>query len=308
MKKIAAAVCAVLAAAPAFAGTITMDGKESKKSLSEPCPPNARLLFKASSTYVFESDFERGDDATGDAWQNQIQFGYRIPLGQAWPNEQCGEWNLRLGANYERFDFSHEGGLPLPNHLQGLAGVIALEYLVKGDVGFIIETRPGVYFENDIRSDNFDAPTFIAGTYRFNDRFVGVLGVGYSSLREYPVIPGGGFIWYVNDRWTVSALYPQPRAIYKASENSQFYVGGEYAGGSFRVDDQKGRPGELDRAVLTYSEYRAGVGYTYTAGALACEIGGGYAFKREFDYHRAEAKYETDEGAPYVKVELRAAF
>jgi hypothetical protein len=284
------------------------DGKESKKAVIEPCPPNSRVLFNVTSSYVFESDFKRGHDASGDAWQNDIQFGYRIPLGEGWPGEECGEWNLRLGAEYSRFDFGNKGGLPIPNHLQGVAGVIALEYLVKGDLALLLETHPGVYFENDIDSDSFDAPTVIGGSYRFNDHFVGVIGATFASMREYPIIPGVGFIWTVNDQWTVSALYPQPRVIYKPDEHCSFYAGGEFVGGSFRVDDAKGRPAKLDRAVVSYSEYRAGLGFTYQSGPVSLEVGGGYAFQREFDFHRADRAYRTDEGAPYVKVELRTAF
>ena len=67
------------------------------------------------SSYVFESDFKsRRDNAKGDAYNGSVGFGYRIPLGEGWPNMTCGTWNLRLGANYTRHDFDNSGGLPLP--------------------------------------------------------------------------------------------------------------------------------------------------------------------------------------------------
>jgi hypothetical protein len=38
------------------------------------------------------------------------------------------------------------------------------------------------------------------------------------------------------------------------------------------------------------------------------EVVTGYAFQRDFDYHRAEESIKTDEGAPYVRAELRLSF
>ena len=35
------------------------------------------------------------------------------------------------------------------------------------------------------------------------------------------------------------------------------------------------------------------------------ELGAGYAFNRKFDFHRAEEGFETDEGAPFAKLEMR---
>ena len=52
----------------------------------------------------------------------------------------------------------------------------------------------------------------------------------------------------------------------------------------------------------------AGNDYHLKVGAPALDVGAGYAFRRKFDYHRAEEGYETDEGAPYVRVSFSAGF
>ncbi|HEX8309696.1 MAG TPA: DUF6268 family outer membrane beta-barrel protein [Chthoniobacteraceae bacterium] len=308
MKRLLTLASTVLCALPAFAGTIAVSSADAKKTVTEPCPPDPRLTFHASSSYVFESDFERGKNASGDALNTDIGFGYRIPLGIEWPNTECGQWYLRLGARYSRFDFDNAGSLDLPNTLQGIAGVIALEYLVRGEIAVLLETRPGVYFEHDIDSEDFDAPTNLAVAFPITDNFYGVVGATAARFRSYPILPVIGFLWRVNPQWTVRAIVPDPRIIYSPSENLSFFVGGELAGGGFRVDGDQNRQSNLRNAVVTYSEYRAQAGVTWRVERTELELSGGYAFQRKFDYYRAEEGYATDEGAPFVKFEVRTAF
>ena len=279
-----------------------------KKSVIETCPPNPRLVFHATSSYVFESDFERGNNASGDSLNTDIGFGYRIPLGLTSPNRECGEWFLRLGARYNRFDFDNSGDLNLPNTLQGISGVIALEYLVRGEIAILLETRPGVYFEHDIDSEDFDSPTNLAVAFVISENFYGVVGATASRFRSYPILPVIGFVWRVTPQWTVRAIAPDPRIIYSPSENLSFFVGGELAGGGFRVDGDQNRQSNLRNAVVNYSEYRANAGVIWRADRTEFELSGGYAFQRKFDFHRAEEGYATDEGAPFVKAEMRTAF
>jgi hypothetical protein len=192
--------------------------------------------------------------------------------------------------------------------LQSIAGVVALEYLVRGEIAILLESRPGVYFEHDIDGDDFDAPTNLAVAFELGTNFYGVVGASGSMLRSYPIIPIVGFVWRPSSEWMVRAILPDPRLIYSPSENLSLYVGGELAGGSFRVDDDRGRQGNLRNAVVTYSEYRATAGVIWRAANCEFEVGGGYAFQRKFDYHRAEEGFATDEGAPFAKVEIRTAF
>lgn len=306
-------LCTAVLAALHLAMSSSIAGQtisEGKRVMKEACPPDPLWLLHLRSSYTLESDFERGRDASGDSWFKALEFEHRIPLeGLQWPNVECGAWYLRLGGTYARWDFSHDGGLPLPNHLQSISGTIALEYLVRGKTGILLETEPGVYFENDIHSDSFDSPTKLALSYQLSERFVVVGGVSYTGLRSVPLIPIVGFVWTINDRLQVFAVPPEPKIIYTASEKLNFWVGGELTGGSFRTDGREVRRKEkLNNAVLTYSEYRAGAGVVFGSEGCQVEIAGGYAFQRKFDYHRAEEGYETDEGAPYVKVEFHSAF
>src|SRR5687767_4229733 len=102
-----AAFAALNVAMPSgFAGQITSDGKSGKKAVVEPCPPTERVLISLQSSYTGRSDFDRGNNNSGDSFFKQLKADYRIPInGPSWPNEECGGWFLRLGATYARWDF-----------------------------------------------------------------------------------------------------------------------------------------------------------------------------------------------------------
>ena len=290
-------------------------GKEFK-----PTQPPAResqdslnwLLLKSS--YTFESDFERGRNASGSVLSYQAEYNHRIPLSLDWPQSSLhGQWYLRLGVDYRRWDFDHEGGLPLPNHLQSASGIIAIEYVVQDTAAMMLELRPGVYFEDDIDSDTFDIPVRIYAPiwWHESDRvsWAFLVGASYAGLRSYPIIPAAGLV-VKYDKWTLFAVPPQPRLAYAASDRLTIWAEGEVAGGAFRTDAQRfDRKPELNDAVVTYSEWRASLGFTLkTSDSCMVDVGAGWAFQRKFDFHRAEEGFETDEGAPFVKVELRGSF
>jgi len=287
-----------------YGGTVVA-GKETIE-----CPPDPLLFVDFGSSYVFESDFERGDDASGDALSTNFRLGYRIPFdGPDWGGMDCSQWYVRLGVDYRRFDFNNSGGLPIPNTLQSASAIVAVEYLVRGRPAMFLEAFPGLYFEHDIDADTFDVPVRVASAFKITDNLFAVIGASYSGFRKYPFLPIAGVQWRINEAWTLHLLPPEPRIIYSPAPEWEFWVGGELTGGAFRTDSREVERNEnLSNAVVTYSEYRAGLGFTYTKPGWRVEVGAGYAFQREFDYHRAEEGFETDEGAPYVRAELRVNF
>ncbi len=276
-----------------------------KKSVIEPEPEAVqieRTELSATSSYVFSSDFQRGDGRFGEqsAIQSRFLATHRFPLSD--------NWYLKLGASYHRFDFSTSKA-PVDTTLQGVAAVIALEYVVDGQVGFFVSSSPGFYFSDDITSRAFDIPTNAAFAYEFVDnRAYLILGVSYAGMREYPLLPLVGVLWKICPQWTLQAYLPEPRLIYKPSDKLAFWVGGELTGGSYRTGEHSGGPDRIDNAVVDYSEYRAGVGVTYAVcEGFTIDAAAGYVFSRGFDYHRAEDAYDLD-GAPYVKIAATAKF
>jgi len=295
--------------ASALAGTTTYQADYKQKNPVTPeCPPDALTLIHASSDYVFGSDITRGHGSQ-DALHNSLEIDERFPLnGLSWPNIECGKWFLRVGASYDRFDFDTDNETRLPNTLQSIAGVVALEYLVKGDTGILIESHPGVYFEHDINGGTFDAPTSIALAYPIfgGNRCYFIAGAAGALLWSPHVLPVVGALWHINDQWDLKAYLPEPRLIYKPCEHFNFWVGGELAGGGYKTDPREVDPQKLSGAVVTYTDIRAGAGVTWMAKPFTVDLGAG-ASEREFDYDRAGERFKT-EPAPYVKLAVKAEF
>jgi hypothetical protein len=295
----------------AFAGTATISTAGNGKAVQPvECTQAPLDTIIATSDYGFHQDMKRGSGNL-EVVHNNFELDRRIPLDfLGWPNVQCGQWFLRLGADYERFDFDIHNETRLPDTLQSAAGVVALEYLVNDQTAFIIETRPGVYFQQKINTGAFDAPTNIAGVlpiFKYGKFYI-IGGVTISGLSRYPVFPIGGILWHINDKWDLRAYLPDPRLVYEASDTLEFWVGGQLIGGAYKTDNRAVvNPEKISGGVMTYDEIRAGAGITWKAKPLSIDFGAGYTVQSEFDYSRAGESFDTHP-APYVGLTARLDF
>ena len=263
----------------------------------------SRDLFELESSYVFGSDLHRGGSfGDQDAISNSFSYGHRFLVN--------GHVYLHLGVSYDRFDFGATGA-PVPRHLQGVAGYIAIEYMHGNDIGAFIQVKPGFYTENDFDSASFDAPITLGRIFVLQpDKLYFFAGANAAFLRgQYPVLPLAGLIWMPSEKLRFLALLPEPRIIYSPCNKWDFWVGGQLTGGSFRTDrDDSIVPHKLSNAQVDYSDYRVGAGFIYSpSDAMTIDIGGGYSLQRKFDYNRADMTFKTDP-APYLRVEFKATF
>src|SRR4029434_8755143 len=131
--------------------TSTLAGPPTFEAHPSPTPSdeNSHNLFSYETTYTFRSDFEESKLGHGNSLYDDFSYDYRFLI--------TGKWYFRAGVEYERYDF---GGTDngLPDHLQGLYGHLALEYVVKHHAGVSIEVDPGVYFQDNATWDAFDVP------------------------------------------------------------------------------------------------------------------------------------------------------
>ena len=260
-------------------------------------------LIEFESSYVFESDLHRSG-SFGDQYElhNSFSYGHRFLLS--------GHLYLQLGISYDRFDFGKTGA-PVPEHLQGVAGTIGIDYMHNNDVGAFIQVKPGFYTENDFDSSSFDAPITLGRIFVLQpDKLYVFVGANASFLRgQFPVIPLAWLIWMPNEQWKLMAILPEPRVIYSVCDKLDLWVGGQLTGGSFRTDrDDTIVPHKLSNAQVDYADYRVGGGLLYSpCDAITINLGGGYAIERSFDFYRADIKYKTDP-APYLRLEFKAKF
>ncbi len=289
---------ALFASHALFAGTPPAEVPLEQREEEGPVPLNT---IELDTSYVFSSriDFASQKVGEGSAMHNDFEYIRRIPIH--------GQWYFQIGANYERFDFGGSATRLLPTTLQSINVPIGISYIYRGHVGFLAQFRPGVNFEHDISTGAFDIPFQIGSFYPFIDeKFYGVWGVGTSMLRDWPVIPMVGIIWVINDQFRIMGHAPEPKIIYQPNENWTFWVGGEFAGGSYKVGRRS--DSRLSNTVVDYTEIRVGGGFSYEPNDnWEINVVGGCAVDRSFDFHRANQVYSSDP-APYVRVQLSGQF
>jgi hypothetical protein len=254
--------------------------------------------------YTFSSNFYdvRGDFGHGDSLYNDFSFAHRFLI--------TGKWYFRAGVEYERFDF---GGTDngLPDHLQTVHALLALEYVVHDHAGMGIEIDPGPYFQSDIKGNTIDIPWKVWVTFPLKkDKIFAVIGLG-GAINSNPVVaPGGGIIWLFNDHLRLEGVFPKPALVYNPSDDWEFRLFGNLYYASFRTEDviTPERKLQVHDAWVQYSEDKAGVQVAYS-GLKPFEItlGGGVTVRRDFDFFRAEASAKT-RPAPFVKFEIEARF
>jgi hypothetical protein len=303
-KLLFSALC--LVASSALAGPPQTIATSQSAGTSESVPID---YVETETTYVFGSDFTdtRHDFGSQDSWQNEFEYAHRFLIS--------GNWYVRTGVSYDRFDFSSTRA-PLPIHLQSGALVLGIDYMHGQDVGAFIQFRPGIYTEEHINSSAFDCPITLGRFWVLRtDQLYLLTAVRGSFLSsEFPVVPLVGLVWVPNEQWKLMAVPPEPRLIYSVNKQLDVWVGGEIAGGAFRVDHHDdyllrgGKAAKLSGAVLDYTDYRAGAGVTFSpTDKIDLDFSGGYSIERNFNFDRADQSFRTDP-APYVKMEIHAKF
>lgn len=278
---------------------------------AEPSAFQPPVEFDLSESYVGSADVRR--DGRNDSLDEhnslaRVVFTPRVPFGV-----------LRIGAEWERFSFGFSGNVPLPNTLQAVNLVLGADINVSDSILVRVEAQPGLYgtFFNHLTSGDFNVPFVIGGTYLYSNSLQLIGGVGVNVNSKYPVLPGIGARWKVAPKVVLNAVLPAPRIEYEFSKSTTLYAGAELNGGNFRVDEHFGdnhpdpRHNErnLNHALVTFSEVRAGVGLTQRfTGSLTLSVEGGCQPFREFDFYRADARYHSDGPAPYGQIALHGAF
>ena len=280
---------------------------------------NSTEIFNYETTYTGTSDYQRYNGVFGDSDSiyNDISYAHRFLI--------TGNWYLRLGAEYERFDFGGDNGSNhlsptglvlggnngLPDHLQTVHALIAYEYIVHDHAGAGIDLEPGLYFENHANGDAFDIPWKVWVTFPLKkDKIFGVIGAG-GSINSSPIAaPGGGLIWLFTDHLRLEGVFPKPALVYNPNDDWEFRIAGNLYYESFRTDDVVTplRKLQVHDPVVQYSEDRVGVQATYSHfKPLDITLDVGATVRRDFDFFRAEASVKSDP-APYVRLAVEAKF
>src|SRR6266511_6494 len=288
------------AAVSAFDGPPTYELQPSPT----PAEENHRELFEYGLDYTGGRSFydDHGKFGHGDSLYNDFSYARRCLI--------TGKWYFRAGVEYERFDFDGTNN-GLPDHLQTIHALLALEYIVKDHAGAGIEIDPGPYFQSNITGDSIDIPWKVWVTFPLKkDKIFGVIGLGGGIYQNPAVAPGGGLIWLFTDKFRLEGVFPKPALVYNPNDDWEFRILGNLFYESYRTDDviTPERKLQVHNAVVQYNEDRAGAQIKYSGfKPFKITLGGGCTLRRDFEFFRAEASAKT-RPAPYVQVDIEAKF
>ena len=270
--------------------------------------PTPLDIFTLESTYTGASTVRPAfPTAQQNAVHTDFNFGRRFPV--------TGQWYLRLGVEYDRYDF---GGSPsfLPQHLQGASAVIAYEYVIQGFAGAAIELHPGFYFENDVTGNAFSVPIDLYSGFKISgEKVFGMIGLSEGQFLSPAVTPIGGVIWLVDDKTRLEAIFPRPSLVHTLNDDWELRGVCDLHGFGFRTDKRTPAgvvqpPQDHRGSVVMYQFYQIGALVTYShIKPFQVSVGAGYNIQRQFNFFRDdyEQKYKAS-GAPYVKVSVEADF
>ena len=133
----------------------------------EPVPID---YVETETAYVFESDFtnSRHDFGSQDSWENEFEYAHRFLIS--------GNWYLRAGVSYDRYDFSQSGCAITRAPAKRHALVLGIDYMHGKNVGGFLQFRPGIYTEEHINSSAFDCPITLGRFWTL---------IGGSTLHSY---------------------------------------------------------------------------------------------------------------------------
>src|SRR5438309_6961181 len=244
------------AAASAFAGPATFKAQSSPT----PADENHLDLFDYELDYTGNSSFfdDHGKFGNGDSLYNDFSYAHRFLI--------TGKWYFRAGVEYERFDFDGTNN-GLPDHLQTVHALLALEYVVHDHAGAGIEIDPGLFFQNDVHGNDFDIPAKAFVTFPLKkDKIFAVVGVGF-ALNQTPIVaPGGGIIWLFTDHLRLEGVFPKPALVYNPNDDWEFRLAGNLYYESFRIDAvlTPARKLQFHNPVVQSSDDRAGLPAPYS--------------------------------------------
>ena len=223
-----------------------------------------------------------------------------------------GNLMVRLGAEWQRFEFGVPSPAVVPPVLNQIDALIGLDYQLGDKWLLRADVQPGIYSDlHDVSWRDVDAPLMLGAAYLANADLQWLFGLRVDPRSHYPVLPSLGVRWRFADQWTLNLLVPNPRLEYDPNDRLKAYLGFGAELGTFTVGDHFGdardRP-DLNHAVLDYFEIRVGPGVSWKIGAhVTVEADAGCMAYRRFDFHEQDLVVRSDP-APYVRIACRIRF
>lgn len=286
----------------------------SKVSPEEKAPSREQVLWTETDVgYTLESDLSVLGHGQTDFGQGRIgdADGVYSSLRHLATFRKWMAFLLHTGVEWQRIGFGSDS-LYLPHSLNSLDAFFGTDVRWSEKDQLRLQIQPGFY--SDLESPTLkdvNVPGAIAYTRIPSKKFQWTVGLGINPWRKTKVLPGGGFRWYINDRWKLKFLLPEPMVEYKANPVLHLSLGADFRGETYRMSDRFGTDRgalELNRALMDYQEIRVGPGFSWNIKPLI-ELNGqaGYMVDRSFDFSDGVLRGSSDT-VPFVRLNLRILF
>jgi len=315
--------------------TKTETSQKEQKDTDTAAPPTAEQkdkdAFRKEAEKLSPSFQQKKWTGTQGTSETNVEYDY---VGRASQNLGLGE-NRNIDENYfdvrhlfmrhtllaflvqGGFEYQHMGfGVPntafVPDRLDILTGIVAIDFRWSEKDLLHVEGRPGLY--TDFRgsgSDAFNSPLDIGYTRVVSQNFQWVAGFSLNTWRASRFLGAAGFRWQINDRWKVKAYLPTPDIEYTARPDLTLTFGGDVRGDTYRVGphfgDSRGAPA-LNNALVDYQEIRVGPGLSWNIKpTIELNVMAGYMVGRQYDFHNDGPKFNGS-GAPFINIGVHALF
>ena len=213
------------------------------------------------------------------------------------------QFEFSTGVHYSLRAIDAPETARLPESLQTLSVNLGGEYHASNVLTLGFRVSPGVssdfesFDTNDIR-----VPVALHATYQMSKKLSLLGGIAYTGQNHsFPVLPVIGVLYMPAEQWGLALGFPRTGVIYKPNRKSDFFVGGEFSGGEYRLHDSS-----MGADIISYRDYRALAGAEIKLFPFVrLGIAGGYAFSRKFVFYEGNRSNINLDDAPFGRLAIK---
>lgn len=266
-------------------------------------PPLLQIQAETSYTGSGNATFRGAKAPSSDAWNGSLSLFMPIPVSP--------EWVVPIGFSSQNIELQTTSWAPVPERINTVSFNAGLGHRIGDRWMVMAMVNPTLYRLTDVGGSAIGVSGGVNALWRYDASLSFRFGLMVSPDSDLKLLPMVGADWWLDDRWNLRLMFPQPRLVYRLNDRWNAYVGGNMVSSTFRTSQGLGTAIGLARynnALGTYRDVRLGVGVHYNwSRAIGAELETGYSVSRQMDYTRIGERVKFDP-APYVRFSVNLGF